>query len=1201
MVQRVRTNIPRTLPYYDNVHIESPSFSDPIAKDLKKLYPHRPVVVAEGRPKSHDFESNPYQAQLYGNGSPNDTSNDPDDVEAEESIDLYSLSLLELLNLLLEETHLDDSNRISIENSLLELTSYLPKPLQSWTWKHASSQASSLSNEKQHQLKSANNFNQSDPIYPNGTLSKIVIDNYTSLLRFSSTYFNLSLASHITRYLVELIYSLQYWEVYHLLYMLPNLEYFLKLIDFEVVDTVYGPLVRPPENYLKDSMLSGLQYPFPYPFYNYSYHSFAQNVDSKKYNRINTIPYEDITLKDVLPPKKRRGRPKSISEPMLKKKPGRKRKNPLTEDILVAQSQTTQKDFPSNTESEMSGTESEHEGLGDYDDIPEEEEVIILDDEYDEEGFDEDMEDDYVEDGAMRAAAFSPEASSRVASTQPDFDRQDKVPQYNAGEREDHRLSLSSPPKSSPPMTQSSQYTSQDISMRLPPPPQGLSPTVPYHPPPPIGNETQQLKPPRLPSVHELPFLPQFQQPVPHYQPLTGQNRTPTIVQVRPVLFPTASQLSPVVQEPPLPGIQNYQPRESPSSSIPTPQVVHSHIMPQRRSISHILPTILDRHLEASPHSTHTRYIGQDGFVKIQSDSSLQNPQALYVESQLYPQTHRPGIPSYLVPPPQGTQPSPPLQQQTIDSPQDRQPLKLLLQIQALKLPQRGHESEHIEPQELSRLADDSARKLSFQLNSDRPREKGPDTHEKERVEKERVERERTEREKTEKEKIESERIESERVESERIEKERIAKSVINDKPSDVSSSEDERETSMEAGEYHPDDHEGSYVDYEGEPMQGSSEGMEDGNGIFQYQSRLRFIAQSPKSSAKLEGGEIPMLDDKKKNKSGVIHQCHLIDPGTLRKCLKIFYGKNELLRHQEFVHATKKKIYKCIYCSRNGAKVQSYPRHDSLARHIRRKHGVTGKENKMAVNYAKENVEVIDDPKLLVTKQHTFVEPLPHPQFLNPDFTIKSSYAGFLLFSTKEVPNPKLPVIHTHHYPKNRIVDVVEFPPIDQPAGSLSKEVLSPTVSAKAPNVFLSKISPKSVKSQETSPVFKVSPLKSITSPKDLPSVATSTSPLQSVAPPPVAHLSSGASPLIGHNTVGGPSPARGDPSAGPPIAHKPGVLIGQNSPPKKGTVLPLIKELDNSHSFGVHSYPRSSSDNIHKSMNLSYLNGPPPAEDRK
>ena len=81
-------------------------------------------------------------------------------------------------------------------------------------------------------------------------------------------------------------------------------------------------------------------------------------------------------------------------------------------------------------------------------------------------------------------------------------------------------------------------------------------------------------------------------------------------------------------------------------------------------------------------------------------------------------------------------------------------------------------------------------------------------------------------------------------------------------------------------------------------------------------------------------------------------------------------------MRHQEFVHATKKKIYKCIYCARIGAKVQSYPRHDSLARHIRRKHGITGKENKMAVNYAKENVEIID-PDQLITKQHDFQEPV--------------------------------------------------------------------------------------------------------------------------------------------------------------------------------------------------------------------------------
>lgn len=65
-----------------------------------------------------------------------------------------------------------------------------------------------------------------------------------------------------------------------------------------------------------------------------------------------------------------------------------------------------------------------------------------------------------------------------------------------------------------------------------------------------------------------------------------------------------------------------------------------------------------------------------------------------------------------------------------------------------------------------------------------------------------------------------------------------------------------------------------------------------------------------------------------------------------------------------------------------------------------------------MAVNYAKENVEVIDDPSKLPRNQSAaqFGKPLPRPQFLNSDFTIKSSYAGFLLFSTRDGQNRNQP-----------------------------------------------------------------------------------------------------------------------------------------------------------------------------------------------
>ena len=118
--------------------------------------------------------------------------------------------------------------------------------------------------------------------FPNNYLSKI-IDNFDSLLKFSTSYFNLSLASHITKYVVELIYLLNYWEVVHLVYLNSNIINFCSCVDFEIVNGSFGPIVRPPENYLSDIMLQGLQYPYPYPFYNYSYHSFNSTVEEQKF------------------------------------------------------------------------------------------------------------------------------------------------------------------------------------------------------------------------------------------------------------------------------------------------------------------------------------------------------------------------------------------------------------------------------------------------------------------------------------------------------------------------------------------------------------------------------------------------------------------------------------------------------------------------------------------------------------------------------------------------------------------------------------------------------------------------------------------------------------------------------------------------------------------------------------------------------
>ncbi|CUM68247.1 uncharacterized protein PRCAT00005968001 [Priceomyces carsonii] len=617
----MEAHIPRSSSHISQL---SPSLGsdDPILTDLMKLSPHKPSIVT----KDDRRERPP------------------------ESINEYSKKINVLLTQLKEKSKVLENQRISFEAALFDLTSYIP--------------VSSIITKDSSALQT---------IYPNETLSKILVDNYSDLIELSSNYFNLSLASHVTKYTVELIYSLQYWEVYHLVYLIPNLKYFLKLLGFEIFQTPFGVLVKPPLTYVEESMLGGLQYPFPYPFYNYSYHSFDEDTVASKYSKIKVNPYIDITLKNV----------------------NRQRK---------------------------------------------------------------------VADEKSRAGA--------------------RIGNFN--------------------------------------------------------NQSPLLTPPRAISRSKY---------------------------------------------------SRYQ----------------------------------DKHDEGDEEDEE-----EEGEEEEEEDDE--------------------------------------------------------------------EEEEDEEEEDYGEGEENDSRMLE--------------------------------------------------------------------------------ENMMSSATNHGD-------------MASSPTGASSKND---HKQELMFILLSPaagnsKTSApggSSNSGMAGSNEKKNKSKSGVIHQCHLVDPNTLRSCLKIFYGKNELLRHQEFVHATKKKIYKCIYCSRNGSKIQSYPRHDSLARHIRRKHGITGKENKMAVNYAKENVEIIDDPsqininlrkrrsiteesieqdkKMKVDnldgesqseyqekqlendkrqtdhdnkRQKTLQDPLPHPDFLNPDFTIKAPFADFLLFNSRERPEPRA------NYPNrtpslrgNTLLDVLELPPIESNTG---------------------------------------------------------------------------------------------------------------------------------------------------------------------
>lgn len=95
-------------------------------------------------------------------------------------------------------------------------------------------------------------------------------------------------------------------------------------------------------------------------------------------------------------------------------------------------------------------------------------------------------------------------------------------------------------------------------------------------------------------------------------------------------------------------------------------------------------------------------------------------------------------------------------------------------------------------------------------------------------------------------------------------------------------------------------------------------------------------------------------------------HQCDLINPLTGVPCNKQFSRPYDLIRHQETIHASKKKIFRCVICEgrANGGpgngKLKTFSRGDALSRHIKVKHGLVGKEAIDIINAAKENVEYV-------------------------------------------------------------------------------------------------------------------------------------------------------------------------------------------------------------------------------------------------
>ncbi|CDK28078.1 unnamed protein product [Kuraishia capsulata CBS 1993] len=112
---------------------------------------------------------------------------------------------------------------------------------------------------------------------------------------------------------------------------------------------------------------------------------------------------------------------------------------------------------------------------------------------------------------------------------------------------------------------------------------------------------------------------------------------------------------------------------------------------------------------------------------------------------------------------------------------------------------------------------------------------------------------------------------------------------------------------------------------------------------------------------------------DSTHNGFGSEHQCRLTISSTGKPCLKQFSRPYDLIRHQETIHAERKKIFRCMICEEEALKRlqnnvndgehasnKTFSRGDALSRHIRVKHGLVGNAATEAIKYAKDNAEFV-------------------------------------------------------------------------------------------------------------------------------------------------------------------------------------------------------------------------------------------------
>lgn len=95
-------------------------------------------------------------------------------------------------------------------------------------------------------------------------------------------------------------------------------------------------------------------------------------------------------------------------------------------------------------------------------------------------------------------------------------------------------------------------------------------------------------------------------------------------------------------------------------------------------------------------------------------------------------------------------------------------------------------------------------------------------------------------------------------------------------------------------------------------------------------------------------------------------HHYDLSKPSICTLCSKHFSRPYDLVRHENTIHAAKKKIFRCVICEgradggAGNGKLKTFSRGDALTRHIKMKHGLEGVDAADLIAAAKDNVEYV-------------------------------------------------------------------------------------------------------------------------------------------------------------------------------------------------------------------------------------------------